>query len=189
MPTRPAGEPWAGDPLGPALERVGEQLEGMLQPAPALWLAFRWLERNRPDAPERLSVVHGDFRNGNIVVHVTDGLTGVLDWEVCHLGDPMEDVGWICQRMWRFRNDRLEVGGLSTRDKLREGYESAGGTWNDDTFHWWKVYGSLRWGLGLHGQARQHLDGSIPNIVMAASGRRVAELEWDLLMLLQKEYG
>ena len=175
------------DPVLRALERTREQVRNMLQPSPALTLAMCWLDRHRPSPPERLAVVHGDCRNGNISVS-TDGLTGVLDWEICHLGDPMEDLGWVCQRMWRFRNDTLEVGGLADRSALRRGYESAGGQWNEGSFHWWKVFGSLRWGLGLHEQARAHLDGSIPSVVMAASGRRVAELEYDLLMLLQSDY-
>ncbi len=182
--TRPAA---GGDVVAIALERVATQVANMLQPSPTLTLALRWLERHRPVAPGELSVVHGDFRNGNVVVSEA-GLAGVLDWEICHLGDPMEDVAWVCQRMWRFREDQLEVGGLASRALLRRGYEDAGGSWDDQTFFWWKVFGSLRWALGLHEQARAHLDGSIPNIIMAASGRRVAELEYDLLMMLRSRY-
>ncbi len=56
-----------------------------------------------------------------------------------------------------------------------------------ERFQWWKVLGTLRWGLGLAGQAAAHLDGRFSTVVMAASGRRVPELEWDLLMLLRPE--
>ena len=159
----------------------------MLQPSPALTLGWRWLERNRPAPPSRLSVLHGDFRNGNLIIDV-NGLVGVLDWETSKCGDPMEDLAWLCVRMWRFRNDDLEVGGFATRRDLRAGYEAAGGTWNEDSFHWWKTLGTWRWGLGLAGQAAAHIDGSVPSIVMAASGRRVAELEYDTLMLLRHAY-
>ena len=65
----------------------------------------------------------------------------------------------------------------------------AGGRFEPERFHWWKTMGTLRWGLGLAGQAKAHLDGSVPSIVMAASGRRVAELEWDVLMLLRGSFG
>jgi aminoglycoside phosphotransferase (APT) family kinase protein len=177
----------AGDPIEAALAHAERSLAELLQPSPTFALALRWLARHRPPAPERLVVVHGDFRTGNLIVG-SDGLRAALDWEVCHLGDPIEDLGWLCQRMWRFRNDALEVGGFGRRAGLAAGYEAAGGRFDAERFHWWKLQGTVRWGLGLAGQARAHLDGSVPSIVMAASGRRVAELEWDTLMLLRREY-
>ncbi|MEN8159635.1 MAG: phosphotransferase family protein [Myxococcota bacterium] len=176
-----------GDPIEAALRSVEPLLRELLQPSPAFTLALRTLERERPPPPPRPSVVHGDFRNGNIIVD-TSGLAAALDWEICHVGDPMEDLGWLCQRMWRFRNDTLEVGGFGTRQDLAAGYEAAGGRFEPARFHWWKTMSTLRWGLGLAGQAKAHLDGSVPSIVMAASGRRVAELEWDVLMLLRRSF-
>lgn len=170
-----------------ALQTLEPQLAALLQPSPAFALAFRWLERNRPPPPPRNSVLHGDFRNGNIIVG-PDGLRAALDWEICRIGDPMEDLGWLCQRMWRFRNDDREVGGFGSRADLREGYEAAGGEWSAESFHWWKTIGTLRWGLGLAGQAAAHLSGAFRSIVMAGSGRRVAELEYDTLMLLRGAY-
>ena len=181
--------PADASPARHALQTIEPLLGTLMQPSPSLVLAFRWLERNAPaSAPSMLSLVHSDFRNGNMIV-AEDGLRAALDWEGCHLGDPMEDVGWLCLRMWRFRNDHLEVGGFAQRPDLRAGYESEGGSWNEEGIHWWKVMGTLRWGLGLAGQARAHLDGSVRSIVMAASGRRVAELEYDALMLLREAYG
>jgi aminoglycoside phosphotransferase (APT) family kinase protein len=177
----------AGDPIETTLRAVEALVQGLLQPSPAFTLALRTLERERPAPPARLAVVHGDFRNGNLIVG-PDGLRAALDWEICHVGDPMEDLGWLCQRMWRFRNDALEVGGFGARADLAAGYEAAGGRFEPERFRWWKAMGTLRWGLGLAGQAKAHLDGSVPSIVMAASGRRVAELEWDVLMLLQRSF-
>ncbi len=173
------------DPIEATLRAVEALVRSLLQPSPAFTLALRTLERERPPPPARLSVVHGDFRNGNLIVG-PDGLRAALDWEICHVGDPMEDLGWLCQRMWRFRNDALEVGGFGSRPDLAAGYEAAGCSFDAARFHWWKTMGTLRWGLGLAGQAKAHLDGSVPSIVMAASGRRVAELEWDVLMLLRR---
>ena len=62
---------------------------------------------------------------------------------------------------------------------------NGGGRFDSRAFHCWKVLGTLRWGIGLARQAIGHMDGSVPSIVMAASGRRVAELEFDLLTLLR----
>ena len=171
-----------------ALEHVRVQLDLLLQPSPAFELAYAWLDDNRPTPGERLTVVHRDCRNGNIVVG-EDGLRAILDWEVAHLGEPMEDLAWVSIRSWRFRNDHLEVGGFGARADLRRGYEEAGGTWDEASFLWWKVFSTLRWGLGLAGQGRAHLDGTFSSIVMAGSGRRVAELEYDCLMLIRNTYG
>jgi aminoglycoside phosphotransferase (APT) family kinase protein len=176
--------PGADQPIEAALSGARALLDGLLQPSPAFTLGWNWLERNRPPEPSRRVLIHGDFRNGNLIIG-SDGLRAALDWEVGHLGDPMEDPGWLCQRMWRFRNDSLEVGGLGTRAELRAGYEAAGGEWDEARFLWWKSMGTLRWGMGLAGQASAHLDGSVRSIIMAASGKRVAELEYDLLMLLK----
>ncbi len=175
-----------GSPVELALRSIELQLATLLQPSPAFSLAGHWLARHRPERV-RVAFTHCDFRNGNMIVG-KDGLRAALDWEVARLSDPMEDLAWLCVRMWRFRNDALEVGGFATRADVRAGYEAAGGSWDEATFHWWKLYCTLRWGLGLARQAAQHLDGSVPSIVMAGSGRRVSELEYDTLMLLRGEY-
>ena len=75
--------------------------------------------------------------------------------------------------------------GFAGRAPFVAGYESAGGSFDEARFEWWKVEGTLRWAVGLAGQTMAFIDGRVPNIVMAASGRRVSELEWDLLMLIR----
>lgn len=177
--TRP--EPGA-TPASAALARIREQLNELLQPSAAFELAYHQLAASLPP-DDRVTPVHNDFRNGNLIVDV-DGLRAVLDWEASALGAPMSDLAWMCVRMWRFGNDDRPVGGFAAIADLRAGYEAAGGRWDEDSFRWWKVLGSLRWGLGLAGQARQHLDGEFRSIVMAGSGRRVAEMEYDVLCLL-----
>lgn len=173
-------------PAESALLRLREQVDELLQPGPVFELGLRWLERHLPPPPARLGVVHGDVRNGNIIVD-HDGLAAVLDWEVARIGDPMEDLAWPCLRCWRFGEDALEVGGFGSREAFVRGYQAAGGDYDADRFHWWKVLGTLRWGLGLAGQAKGHIEGSFSNIVMATSGRRVAEQEYDLLCLLRPQ--
>jgi aminoglycoside phosphotransferase (APT) family kinase protein len=155
-------------------------LDALPSAMPSLRLGLRWLRRNAPEPPDRSAIVHGDFRNGNLLVSDA-GLAAVLDWELAHLGDPMEDLAWLCLRTWRFGADRLEVGGFALRAPLQEAYEAAGGIWREEAFHWWSVARTLWWGLGLARQAQAFLDGESNSIVLAASGRRVVELEYDLL--------
>lgn len=173
-----------GEPVEAALQVIETGIRGLLTPSPTFAYGLRWLERHRPSEPARQTIVHSDIRTGNIIVG-DNGLRAILDWETTRIGDPMEDVAWPCQRMWRFREDAKTVGGLAGVPVFRDAYVAAGGEWDDDRFHWWRVLGTVRWGLGLAGQARQHLDGSFPSIVMAASGRRVPELEYDVLLLLR----
>lgn len=152
---------------------------------PAFELGFRWLERNRPPS-ERVTVVHGDFRNGNLMVG-PDGLRAVLDWELAHLGDPMEDLGWLCVRAWRFGSP-LPVGGFGARDELFAAYEEAGGGEVDPAVvHWWQVLGTVKWGIMCIIQSRSHLDGHSRSVELAAIGRRVCENEHDVLDLLAGE--
>ena len=175
---------FGANPIEVALGVVEGLLARLLEPSPTLSFAARWLERHAPAAPAHVSIVHTDMRTGNVIVG-DEGLRAVLDWEGARIGDPMEDTAWPCQRMWRFREDARTVGGLAGVDVLRDAYAHAGGAWDEERFRWWRVLGTVRWGLSLAGQAASHLDGSFPSIVMAASGRRVAELEYDTLLLLR----
>ncbi len=172
------------DPAATSLARLQEQIDGLLQPSPAVSLGMRWLEARRPSKPARCVLVHGDARNGNLIISER-GLEALLDWEGASVGDPMADLAWPCVRTWRFGEDTNELGGFAGRQPMVAAYEAAGGTFDAERFHWWKVLGTLRWAIGLAGQAKAHIDGSVPNIVMAASGRRVGELEYDLLCLLR----
>jgi aminoglycoside phosphotransferase (APT) family kinase protein len=173
------------NPAEAALAGVDKAVAELPLPRPALAFGLRWLERRLPPPPLRRTIVHTDVRNGNILVSA-QGLEAVLDWEgaVRH-GDPLQDLAWPALRMWRFKEDGREIGGFAGRDPFVAGYEGAGGAFDAERFHWWKVLGTLRWALGLAGQSAAHLDGRFRSIVMAASGRRVPELEWDLLMLVR----
>jgi aminoglycoside phosphotransferase (APT) family kinase protein len=174
-----------GPPAVAALAGLRAQIDELPLPRPAMELGMKWLERRLPDPPERETIVHSDTRNGNLIVG-EDGLRAVLDWEgTLASGDPMQDLAWPSLRMWRFRNETKEIGGFAGRQPFIAGYESAGGRYDAARFEWWKVEGTLRWAVGLAGQTMGFLEGRVPSIVMAASGRRVPELEWDLLMLIR----
>jgi len=167
------------------VEELNATIDCLSTPHPTFRLGLNWLARNA-DAIERDpvgSLVHGDFRNGNLLIS-EKGLTAVLDWEIVHLGDAMEDLAWLCLRTWRFGNDDREVGGFASLDDLKKAYESAGGEWRESGFRWWTVARTIWWGLGLARQTQAYLEGHSKSIVLAASGRRVVELEYDVLQLI-----
>ncbi|MCP3855038.1 MAG: phosphotransferase family protein [Actinomycetia bacterium] len=152
------------------------------EPHPALELGLRWLETNRPPSLGEV-VVHGDYRNGNGIVGY-DGLEAIIDWELAHVGDPMEDLGWFCIRAWRF-GENEPVGGFGTYDQIISGYEStAGRTVDPEVLHWWRVMGTVRWAALCVMQGATHWMGHRRSVELAVTGRRVAEAEFDLMLLL-----
>jgi len=160
-------------------------LDELGEPVPTFEFALRWLESHRPESSGR-GIVHGDFRLGNLMVD-HDGLVSVLDWELVHLGDPVEDLGWFCVRAWRF-GAGPPVAGLGERRELLDAYARAGGALVDeDVLRWWEAYGTLRWGAICLTQAAVHLRRELRSVELAAIGRRVCETEWDLLLLLQPD--
>jgi aminoglycoside phosphotransferase (APT) family kinase protein len=165
------------------LEQTRMLVEGMAEPHPALDLGLRWLTANRPD-PRPPTIVHGDFRLGNMVVDAR-GLASVLDWELAHVGDPMEDLGWLCVRAWRF-GEKAPVAGLGQYDELLDAYAEASGRAVDaDVVGWWELLGCLRWGAICMLQASVHLSGASRSVELAAIGRRTCEAEYDLLLGLR----
>jgi aminoglycoside phosphotransferase (APT) family kinase protein len=153
------------------------------QSHPVFDFTLRWLREHLPaDVNPRL--VHSDFRNGNFIVG-PEGIRAVLDWEMAHFGDPMEDLGWICVNSWRFGHIDKQVGGFGELEDMVEGYEAAGGGVVDRRrVHFWEVFGTLKWGLICLIQAFTHLRGNVRSVELAAIGRRVSETEIDLVNLL-----
>jgi len=176
----PAAVP--GLPGGDQLEQLRGTLDHIGEPHPALELGLRRLAACRP-ARRAETVVHGDFRTGNLIVG-EDGIRAVLDWELAHRGDPLEDLGWLCARAWRFGSP-LPVGGFGSLDALVAAYQDAGGVQVDpDALRWWEALAALRWGVICMVQAHTHLSGALRSLELAAIGRRTCEAEWDLLELL-----
>ena len=153
-------------------------------PYPGFEYGFRWLEERLELAGDRHTLVHGDYRNGNILVG-PDGLRGVLDWEIAHLGNPISDLGWMCVRSWRYGYLKQPVGGFGEISELLAGYEAGGGgPVSEDALRFWEVFGTLRWGMLCINMAFTHLNGPHESLEQAAVGRRTAETEFDLLQLI-----
>ncbi len=157
-------------------------LDQLGQPHPVLELVRNWLIDTRPES-RGIRLVHGDFRLGNLIVG-PEGLRAVIDWELAHLGDPMEDLGWLCVKAWRFGGEP-PVAGLGPYDELFAAYEAAGGGVVDPVVvHWWEVLGTWKWAIMCIVQASVHLNGAARSHELAAIGRRVCENEHDLLLAL-----
>jgi aminoglycoside phosphotransferase (APT) family kinase protein len=166
-----------------SLEASYAGYKGYGTPRPVVEWAFRWLRDHLPPPAPRQTVVHGDMRTGNIIIG-PEGLVGVLDWEAVHLGDPMEELGWICVTSWRFGEVDKPAGGFGPREELFAGYEQVSGVKPDaDRVRWWEVMGTLRWGMSCAMFAKEFQTGD-RSVERAAIGRRASETAIDLLAIL-----
>lgn len=134
---------------GPAVGSVGPDGElanwtelintSGVEPGPLVNAATDWLERHVPDtAPAQL--VHGDFKTNNLLFGA-DGEITILDWELAHLGDPVEDVAWTM--LWTTRTDL--VGGLLSAREYRAAYEECSGTELDSgALLFWRIFALVK---------------------------------------------
>ena len=170
----------AQDPI----ERCYEVLDEIGEPHPAFELVLRRLSLIRP-APRAPAIVHGDFRMGNLLV-AEDGISAVLDWELVHLGDPLEDLGYLCVPAWRFGGEH-PVAGIGSYEALLTAYRHAGGCEvSVPELLWWQTAGTVWWGVLCLVQASRHLRGETRSVELAAIGRRACEQEWDALATLEQ---
>ncbi len=170
-------------PAEDQLEDLYSTYRSFEQPSPVFEYAYLWLkEQDFGNFQE--SLVHGDFRLGNIIVNA-EGLQSIIDWELAHIGNPLQDLGWVCGNSWRFgKNDKV-VGGFGEIEDLLEGYNSISKLKVDkEMVKCWQVFGTFRWGVICLIQAYAHLNGTINSVEKAAIGRRVSETEIDIVDLL-----
>ena len=178
--------PEAGmSPARDAVESVYTLLDALEIRNPAFEFALRWAARQAP-ATADLTFIHGDFRLGNLLVD-DEGLTAVIDWEFGHVGDPHEEIGYLCMRDWRFGNDHLRAAGLCDRERFITAYEAQSGrSINRATADWWEILGNIRWGAICLSQANRHLSGQDPSVELASLGRRSSEMQLEALRLIEQ---
>ena len=153
---------------------------------PIIALGLKWMEDNVPDPVEPV-LNHGDYRLGNLLAE--DGrLTGVLDWELAHFGDPHEDLAFGCMAVWRFaRYDRPALG-LGPLEDYFDAYEAESGrTVDRERLRYWLIHRTVWWALGCLRCARMWREGSDRTLERAVISRRTSEQELDLLMLLEED--
>jgi len=155
-----------------------------LEPQPVLRAACRWLRRRLPPPAQRIVLVHADYRTGNFLCDPQGQIVGVLDWEMAHLGDPMEDIAWACLRPWRWMGDE-QVGGLLRREEFYEKYSAASGLRVDEeAVRFWEVLGNVKLAAIFLTGGRSFCEGRTRAPMMALLGRNVGRLELEVMDLM-----
>ncbi len=167
------------------LDRYEEIFRSFGLHRPIFELAIRWLRDNLPKPAETV-LAHGDYRLGNLMVD-DSGLVSVLDWELAHLGDPREDIAWICVNSWRFGVTENRVGGFGDLDEFLDSYNAVSGrNFSAKEIDWFEILGSLKWGIMCMTMYEVFRSGADPSVERAAIGRRVSETEIDIINLLER---
>jgi aminoglycoside phosphotransferase (APT) family kinase protein len=172
-------------PRGDVIERFYAELDSVEEPHPAIEYGLLWV-RERLASEREPTFCHGDFRIGNLAVG-DGGLVAVLDWEFAHVGDPVEDVAWPLVRAWRFGADDRRLGGVGEVEPYLERYNDlTGRAIALDELDVWEVLGNVKWAIGCLTQCRRHLNGQDRSVEYAVLGRLAAEMEYELLHLIEK---
>ena len=116
--------------LGRREDYVGRQLRRWFRqydasramPVPLVDELYESLLLSRPEQ-QKTSVVHGDYRLGNCITDDDGEIAAILDWEICTLGDPLADVGYMMVT-WAEPGDEHQ--GISTAPSMAPGFASRG---------------------------------------------------------------
>lgn len=141
-----------------------------LHPQPVARAAIRWLRRHLPPPSRQLCLVHGDYRTGNFLFNTRGEIRGILDWEMAHIGDPLEDLAWSLDPLWSWPEREL-AGGLLPREEAIAVWEQASGLRVDrERFRWWQVFASLK-GLAIWiSSTEDFVNGDSKEPILAVAG-------------------
>jgi aminoglycoside phosphotransferase (APT) family kinase protein len=134
-------------------------LRHRMEPLPVMVAAFIWLKEHQPVA-SRISIVHGDFRFGNFL-YQERRINALLDWEMVHLGDPVEDLAWVYRPLWS------PEAFLSMDEFVQRYTESSGIQVHPDTLLFYRLLGEVKHSIISLTGARSFMDGRTRNLLLA----------------------
>jgi len=190
-----AGEPVDGLPIcdvtdRPALDAcwtreldywAGVIDEDEIHPQPIVRAAVRRLRRHPPPPAQKLAVVHGDYRSGNFLHDGAGRIIAVLDWEMAHLGDPLEDLAWATDPLWSHPAGGRISGMLALPDAVAIWERASGLKVDPAAFAWWRLFASVKAQAIWISSAREWRDGGFKEPILAFSGWLTARRQDEIL--------
>jgi aminoglycoside phosphotransferase (APT) family kinase protein len=200
---RIAREPLAGLPICEAADRTAPDAcwrreldywadvidadEG--HPQPIVRAAIRRLRRRPPPPAAKLCVVHGDYRTGNFLHDGAGRIIAILDWEMAHLGDPLEDLAWAMDPLWS-RADDARISGMVPQDEALAVWRRASGLEIDpEALAWWRLFASVKGQAIWISSAKAWADGGMTEPILAFSGWFTARAQDEILARHLAELG
>jgi aminoglycoside phosphotransferase (APT) family kinase protein len=162
---------------------VGLYESSRLVEVPIIRAAIIWLERNlRPSGD--MVLCHGDYRIGNVMEREGE-LVAVFDWELAHVGDPIEDLAYTGLRLWRGSDPRI-CRLLDPAEYFRR-YEAVTGTSVEpEQYRAWSIFGLLKAAAVHLRGARAYEEGRTDDLRLAALGHQLQHLTRALIPLLDR---
>lgn len=115
-----------------------------VHPDPVAEAAIRWMRMHPPAPAQKLALVHGDYRVGNLLFAKEGRLAAVLDWEMAHIGDPLEDLAWSLDPRQEVDSTTL-AGGLAVHAEAVAAWRTASGLEIDaPSLRWWQVFAAVK---------------------------------------------
>jgi len=138
-------------------------------PQPIVRAAMRRLRRNPPSPASRISVVHGDYRSGNFLHDGEGRILGVLDWEMVHFGDPLEDLAWCCDPLWNHFDAGRVAGTIEETAAIAIWERESGLRADPASLKWWKLFSAVK-GQAIWTTAAKQFTVDHANLALAISG-------------------
>jgi aminoglycoside phosphotransferase (APT) family kinase protein len=154
-----------------------------LRAHPMAHRTFAWLRRNKPQA-SRVTLVHGDYRLGNFLER-DQRISAILDWELVHLGDPVEDLGWAF--LPQYRGGTRMVCALADEDAFLTRYADKTGYRPDRTaLHYYIVFSLLKLALTHMAAARCFEDGLFNDMRMPAMATQIGPVFRQIAKIMER---
>ncbi|MCW3017504.1 MAG: phosphotransferase family protein [Solirubrobacterales bacterium] len=184
-----AGLAGFGKPTG-YLERQLRRFLGLWEhnktrEVPAVERVGTWLADNLP-ATEQATIVHGDYRLGNVMFRrgAPARLNAIFDWEMCTIGDPLADVGYLCM-MWSQKGDPdtglaalnqvTRADGFLTREEIVARYEERSGRSMRDA-RWYTALALWKSVVFMEGNYKRAISGATDDPFLKTFGDGVVDL-------------
>jgi aminoglycoside phosphotransferase (APT) family kinase protein len=182
----PLAEAAAAPPLDGCWKRELDYWSGVIEadelhPQPIVRAAIRRLYANPPPPAQKLSAVHGDYRSGNFLHDGQGHMLAVLDWEMAHIGDPLEDLGWATEPLWRHGEAHRVAGMLPMADAIAIWEKASGLKVDPKAFAWWELFASVKGQAIWISSAKEFKDGGFAEPILGFSGWVTARRQDEIL--------
>lgn len=157
--------------------------EGVIEPI--IHAAIRWLRRNPPPPALKPAIVHGDYRAGNFLFTPDGTISAILDWEMCHIGDPLEDVAWAIDPFWPMTRH------LSLDQGLAEWEQASGLIIDRAALDWWRLFSAVKASAIWVTAEASFTQGPVREMVVGMSGIRAGHFHRKVILdyMAQRGHG